>query len=175
MEVDILKDGSLDLPEDYLNDLDVVVVSVHSNMHMPAIRMTDRVISALAHPAVDILGHPTGRLINRREPYAIDLEEVFKAAIEFDVAIEINAQPDRLDINDVWARRACELGVRLVINTDAHSADTLRFMQYGVDQARRGWVAKTNVLNTSSLATLGKWLTRRSRRRSRVAVASHAH
>lgn len=122
---------------------------------------TKRVLKALDHPAVHILAHPTGRQINRREPYPIDLEEVFHAAKEHDVATELNAQPDRLDLNDVHVYRARELGLKIVINTDAHSIDQLRFMSYGIDQARRGWLEKRHVLNTMTPKQLEKWLRRR--------------
>lgn len=160
-EVDILPDGSLDLPDDVLEQLDVVVASVHSKMNMTKVQMTKRVLKALAHPRVHILAHPTGRQINRRDPFAIDLEEVFQAAKEHDVALELNAQPDRLDLNDVHVYRARELGVKIVINTDAHSVEQLRFMRYGIDQARRGWLEKGHVLNAMPWGKLQKWLRRR--------------
>ena len=114
--------------------------------------MTNRVLKALANPALTILAHPTGRLINEREPCAIDLEQVFHAAKEHDVAVELNAQPDRLDLNDVHLLRASEIGVKIAINTDAHSSEQLRFMNYGIDQARRGWLEKRHVINTMSWA-----------------------
>ena len=167
-EVDILPDGSLDLPDHLLDDLDVVVAAVHSKMDMSKNRMTRRVLKALAHPAVDILAHPTGRLINRREPSAIDLEEVFQAAKENDVAMELDAQPERLDLNDVHAHRAREVGMKIAINTDAHSVEQLRFMSYGIDQARRGWLEKRHVLNTVTLSQLMTWLKQR-RQRSKAA------
>jgi DNA polymerase (family 10) len=167
-EVDILADGSLDLPDRLLEQFDIVVAAVHSKMDMPEGQMTRRVVKALAHPFVDILAHPTGRLINRREPFAIDLEQVFYAAKENDVAVELNAQPDRLDLNDVHVHRAGEIGVKIAINTDAHSVEQLRFMGYGIDQARRGWLQKHHVLNTMPLLDLKRWLKRR-RKRSRPA------
>ncbi|MBI4408933.1 MAG: DNA polymerase/3'-5' exonuclease PolX [Gemmatimonadetes bacterium] len=161
MEVDILRDGSLDLRDEYIEQLDVLVVGVHSNMGMSKARMTDRVIKALAHPAVHILAHPTGRIINRRDAYEIDLEAVLEAAREYGVALELNAQPDRLDLSDVQVRRASELGVKVVIDTDAHSLDHLRFMSYGVDQARRGWLEPQHVLNTMTWVQLQGWLTKK--------------
>jgi DNA polymerase (family 10) len=167
-EVDILPDGSLDLPDHLLDDLDVVVAAVHSKMDMSKNRMTRRVLKALAHPAVDILAHPTGRLINRREPSAIDLEEVVQAAKENDVAMELDAQPDRLDLNDVHAHRAREVGVKIAIDSDAHSVEQLRFMSYGIDQARRGWLEKSDVLNAMTLSRLMTWLKQR-RQRTRLA------
>lgn len=160
MEVDILPDGSLDLPDELLKELDIVVVSIHSQLQMPESHMTQRVLKALSHPAVDILAHPTARLINKRHPIAIDLEAVFRAAKEYDVALEVNAQPDRLDLSDVQVHRARELGVKLVINSDAHSTAGLRLMRYGVDQARRGWLEKTHVLNTLPWAQFHRWLQR---------------
>jgi DNA polymerase (family 10) len=165
-EVDILPDGSLDLPDDLLEQLDVVVAAVHSKMDMTKSQMTRRVLKALAHPAVDILAHPTGRLINRRDPFMIDLEEVFHAAKENDVAVELNAQPDRLDLNDLHVFRAREIGVKIAINTDAHSTEQLRFMTYGIDQARRGWLEKSHVLNAMTLSQLHQWLKQRRQRSS---------
>jgi DNA polymerase (family 10) len=163
-EVDILPDGSLDLPDDLLNQLDIVVAAVHAKMDMTESDMTKRVLKALAHPAVNIMAHPTGRLINQREPFAINLDEIFHAAKEYNVAIELNAQPDRLDLMDIHTYRAREIGVKIAINTDAHSTEQLRFMSYGVDQARRGWVEKRNVLNTMSRTQLEIWLRQRKQR-----------
>lgn len=161
-EVDILKDGTLDLPDDVLEELDWVIVSVHSHMNMDEASMTRRVIQALEHPAVTMMAHPTGRLLNRREPYAIDMEEVLAAAAEFGVAMEINAHPRRLDLNDVHAARARELGVPVVISTDAHSIPELDHMRYGVGQAQRGWLEAGDVLNTRSAADLRRWLSEKS-------------
>ena len=134
-EVDILPDGSLDLPDNLLEQLDVVVAAVHAKMDMTKRQseMTKRILRALTHPAVTILAHPTGRLINHREPFAIDLEEIFHAAKEYDVAVELNAQPDRLDLNDLHLFRAREIGVKIAINTDAHNTEQLHFMRYGID------------------------------------------
>jgi DNA polymerase (family 10) len=163
-EVDILPDGSLDLPDDLLDQLDVVVAAVHAKMDMTQSEMTKRVLKALAHPAVTILAHPTGRLINQREPFAIDFEEIFHAAKEKDVAVELNAQPDRLDLNDVHLLRAREIGVKIAINTDAHSAEQLRFIKYGIDQGRRGWLEKRHVLNAMTRPQLEIWLKQRRQR-----------
>jgi DNA polymerase (family 10) len=161
MEVDILRNGSLNLSDEFIAQLDLLVVGVHSNMGMSRTRMTDRVIKALSHPAVHILAHPTGRIINQRDAYEIDMEALFEAALEYGVALELNAQPDRLDLNDVQVRRASELGVKVVINTDAHCVDHLRFMSYGVDQARRGWLEQRNVLNTMTWMQLQAWLNKK--------------
>ena len=162
MEVDILKDGSLDMEEEILAGLDLVVISVHSLMDMARTEMTDRVIKAMRHPSADILAHPTGRLLNRREPYALDVEAVLQAAAELDVAVELNASPRRLDLGDVHVRRAKEFGVRVVISTDAHEPRGLESMRFGVDQARRGWLEPSDVLNTMPLDAFRSWLGRRS-------------
>ncbi|HKA56407.1 MAG TPA: DNA polymerase/3'-5' exonuclease PolX [Candidatus Binatia bacterium] len=161
IEVDILPDGSLDLPDDVLEAFDIVVASVHSHLQMPQPEITRRILKAVAHPAVDILAHPTERLLNKREPMAADIEAVLRAAKEHGVAVELNAQPDRLDLNDVQVRRARELGVKVAINSDAHSTENLRFMRYGVDQARRGWLEKRDVLNTMGWQEFRRWLQRR--------------
>jgi DNA polymerase (family 10) len=169
-EVDILQDGSLDLPDDLLDQLEVVVAAVHSKMDMAQSEMTKRVLKALAHPAVTVLAHPTGRLIGQREPFAIDLEQIFHAARENNVAVELNAQPDRLDLNDVHLLRAKEIGVKIAINTDAHNAEQLRFIKYGIDQARRGWLEKRHVLNTMTRPQLETWLKHRRQRLAKVAA-----
>jgi len=161
LEVDILRDGSLDMTDQVLETLDLVLVSVHSLMEMDRVSMTDRVITAIQHPQVDILAHPTGRLLARREPFQLEMEEVLQAALDLDVAVEINANPNRLDLNDVHAHRAKELGVKVCINTDAHSVQRLDHMSYGVDQARRAWLNKGDVLNTMTLAQFREWLERR--------------
>jgi len=160
MEVDILGDGSLDMPDSHLDRLDLVIVSVHSGMRMPKRRMTERILRALEHPRVDILAHPTGRLINEREPYDIDLEAVLRAAAERGVAVELNARPHRLDLRDVHVRLARDLGCRIVIDTDAHGVNGLRYMKYGIDQARRGWIEPRDVINASSPGELERWLRR---------------
>jgi DNA polymerase (family 10) len=161
VELDILPDGSLDLPDDVLEHFDIVVAAVHSRLTMPKAQMTRRVLKALAHPAVDILAHPTGRLLHARAPAELDLEEVFHAAKEYGVALEIDAQPQRLDLHDVHAQRARELGVKFAIDSDAHSVEHLGFMRYGIDQARRGWLERRHVVNTMSWAQLQQWLQRR--------------
>jgi len=161
-EVDILKDGRLDMPDDILEALDVVVVSIHSFMDQDRKTMTARVLRAISHPQVDILAHPTGRKINRREPFELDVEAMLEAAAEHSVAVELNANPRRLDLNDVHVHRAKELGVPVVISTDAHAPDGLADMRYGVDQAQRGWLGPEDVLNTRSLSEMRKWLGRRS-------------
>lgn len=160
-EVDILEDGSLDYPDTILEQLDVVVASIHAKLHMSKKQMTKRIIKAVSHPMVDILGHPTERQINEREPFAVDLTEVMYAAKEHDVALELNAQPKRLDLSDIYVRQAKEIGVQIAINSDAHSTDNLHFMHYGIDQARRGWLEPANVINTMSWTKFQKWLKRK--------------
>ncbi len=161
LEIDILKDGSLDMPDDILGELDLVLVSVHSFMDMDRASMTRRVIRAMEHPEVDILAHPTGRILNRRSPFELDVEEVLKAAASLDVAVELNAHPKRLDLHDLHLRRAKELGVKVAINTDAHSIRELELMRYGVDQACRGWIEPGDVLTAMPLAELKAWKDRK--------------
>ena len=160
IEVDILKDGSLDLPDAILAKLDVVVASVHSYFDLPRQAQTDRVIGAMRNRHVAILGHPTGRLIGEREAYEIDMERVIAAAREFGCHLEINAEPARLDLDDIHAHAAKEAGVKLAISTDAHSANAFRYMGLGIDQARRAWLTADDVINTRPLAELRKLLQR---------------
>ncbi len=151
IEVDILKNGSLDLSNEVLAQLDVVVASIHSFMNLDREAMTDRILGAIENPYTQILAHPTGRLLLRRESFAYDMENVLAAAKKNGVAVECNAYPDRLDLNDVHLRMARERGVRVVISTDAHSTTHFRMMKYGVITARRGWLEKKHVLNTLPL------------------------
>jgi DNA polymerase (family 10) len=148
IEVDILKDGRLDLDDEVLAELDVVVGSVHSYMNLEPPAMTERLLRALENPHLKILGHPTGRLLLRREAFRYDLEAVLKSCKKDGVAVECNAFPDRLDLRDVDLRAAKEHGVKVVISTDAHSTTHLPHMKYGVRTARRGWLEKSDVLNT---------------------------
>ncbi len=160
IEVDILEDGSLDLEEETLEQLDVVVASVHYYTDISASAMTDRLLAALDRSSITILGHPTGRLIGSREAFAFDQEKVFRRAAENGIALEINANPERLDLSDTMARSAVDSGARLSISTDAHSIDGLRAMRFGVDTARRGWVTSNVVINTLPLRRLRKTLVR---------------
>jgi DNA polymerase (family 10) len=146
-EVDILIDGSLDFPDEILAKLDWVVASVHSHFNRDN---TDRILKAMENPYVNVIGHPTGRLIGIREAYPVDMDAVIKKAKETGTALEINAQPRRLDINDIWIRKAVEEGVMLVISTDSHNLGNFAYMELGVAQARRGWAEKKNILNTRS-------------------------
>jgi DNA polymerase (family 10) len=161
-EVNILPDGSLDYEDDLLAQLDWVVASVHTSFGMGEQAMSERMIKAIEHPLVDAIGHPTGRLIGRREPYAVDLEGVFAAARRTGTLLEINANPDRRDLSDVHARAAVRAGVGIVIDSDAHRVDTLANMRWGVATARRAWLTKQDVANTRSWAQLAKLRKRRS-------------
>jgi DNA polymerase (family 10) len=148
VECDIRADGTLDLADDCLAALDLVIVSVHSAFDQERERMTDRILRAVAHPHVDVLGHPTGRRILKRQPYAVDMDAVVDAAARHGVALEINCQVDRLDLNDVNARLARERGVGLVISTDAHSRHAFGRLRWGILMARRAWLQPADVLNT---------------------------
>lgn len=152
VEVDIRADGRIDAPEDMLSKLDIVVGAVHSALGQSKERMTRRILGAIANPHIDIIAHPTCRLIGEREPSEVDLEAVFKAAIEHGKALEINAMPSRLDLKDIHAYRARELGVKLVISTDAHQAGHLPLMRFGIGVARRAWCETKDILNTRPLA-----------------------
>jgi len=159
IEVDILGDGTLDLKNDILNECEVVIASVHSRFNLSEKEMTKRIIRGIKNRQVNILGHPTGRLILEREPYRVDLKEVIKVAAGEGVIMEINANPRRLDLNDIHARMAKEMGAKLIINTDAHSIAQLGLMKYGVFTARRGWLEKEDVINTYTLKKLLTFLT----------------
>jgi DNA polymerase (family 10) len=158
IECDILADGSLDYDDDVLASFDYVVASVHSHFNQSREEMTARIIKAVRHPAVTILGHATGRLLLRREGYHVDLEAVLQAAAECGVMVEINAHPQRLDLDWVHCKRAKALGVTLVINPDAHSTGDIALYRYGVDVARRGWLEKKDVFNTRSATDVAKAL-----------------
>jgi DNA polymerase (family 10) len=155
-EVNILPDGSLDYEDDLLERLDWVVASVHTSFGMGEQAMTERVIAAIEHPLVDAIGHPTGRLIERRAPYAIDLDAVFAAAARTRTMLEINANPDRRDLSDVHARAAAKAGVTIVIDSDAHRTRTLQNMRWGVATARRAWLSAAEIANTRSWPELRK-------------------
>jgi len=152
IEVDIRADGVLDYPDEILSEIDVVVAAVHSAMGQDKDKMTRRLIRALENPHIDILAHPTCRLIGEREPIEVDLEEVFRVAVRTNTALEINAMPERLDLKDIHVLRAKELGVKLVISTDAHRAGQLELVRFGVGVARRGWCEAVNILNTRRLS-----------------------
>ncbi len=154
-EVDILKDGSLDLDDEVLAQLDVVLCSIHSHMKLSREEMTDRILAAIENPYTQILAHPTGRLVLRRDPYDYDMEKVLEAARRHGVVVECNAYPDRLDLKDSHLRLAKERGVMVVISTDSHNTSNLKnMMKYGVITARRGWLEKKDVINTLPLEGL---------------------
>jgi DNA polymerase (family 10) len=156
IEVDIRADGSLDMPDEVLAGRDWVIASIHSGFDGPRERLTERLVSAMENSHVHCIGHPTGRKINRRTPYDLDFERVLEKAVETGTFLEINAQPDRLDLADTNARAAAEAGVRIVISTDAHRIHELDNLELGVAQARRGWLAREQVVNTRSWAQVRK-------------------
>jgi len=157
-EVEILADGSLDFPDNILSGLDIVVASIHSSLRQSRQRITERMLAAIRNPHVDIIGHPSGRMIGRRDAADLDMESILRAGAETGVALEINAHPDRLDLNEVHARRAVELGCLLSINTDAHHPEGFALRSYGVAIARRAWVQPQHVINTWPVKRLEKWL-----------------
>ncbi|MGB8326229.1 MAG: DNA polymerase/3'-5' exonuclease PolX [Steroidobacteraceae bacterium] len=159
-EVDILEDGKLALPDTILSRLDLVVVAIHSQFGMPEARQTTRILRALERPCVSILAHPTGRLLGERPPYVIDFDRVLRAARDRPCYLEINGQPNRLDLDDVHAKAARELGVLLSIASDAHSGAELAYLEHGIRQARRGWATKKDVLNSRPLKDLRTLLRR---------------
>jgi len=163
IEVDILADGALDLDPDLLNELDVVVGSVHSHFRQDTETITARMIRAMESGCVDIIAHPTGRLIGHRDPYAVDVERLIDAAVATKTALEINANPERLDLNDVNARRARDRGALISINTDAHHPSNFNLLLYGVASARRAWLEAGDILNTWPLDRLLAWLKDRQR------------
>jgi len=151
MEVDIRADGSIDMPDNVLAELDCVVGAVHSSFNQSEDRVTRRILKAIENPHIDIIAHPTSRLIGEREPTAVDMEAVFKAAVKYKKALEINAMPSRLDLKDIHIHRARELGVMLAIGTDSHIAGQLKLMRFGIGIARRGWCEPKHILNCLSL------------------------
>jgi DNA polymerase (family X) len=160
IEVDILEDGTLDLPDSILKELDLVIGSIHYNMNLSKKKQTQRILKAMENPYFNILGHPTGRLINKRSGFDFDLTKIMKEAAANGCFLEINSNPDRIDLNDKNIRQAKELGVKLSISTDAHSIDNLENIKYGVAQARRGWLEKDDIINTRSWKDLKKLLRR---------------
>jgi DNA polymerase (family 10) len=160
IELDILADGSLDLPDEILKELDFTACSVHYNVNLSREKQTERIIRAMDNPHFNILAHPTGRLINKRDPYEVDLERLMAAAKERGCFMELDAQPDRLDLADIYCKLAKDMGVKLAINTDAHSIRDLAFMRYGIGQARRGWLEAEDVLNTRTWKELQQLLQR---------------
>ena len=160
-EVDILPDGTLDLDDEVLSELDVVLASVHSVFDMTAARMTDRIIRAMENPFVDLLCHPTGRKLGRRGSYPVDIPAILGAARSLDIAVEVNGGPRRLDLDHRGLCTCGELGVRVVVSSDAHSVTRLDNISYGVDQARRGWLQSSQIVNTGTLDEVSGWIGRR--------------
>jgi DNA polymerase (family 10) len=159
-EVDILDNGALDLPDSILSRLDLTVCAVHYRFNLSRQRQTERILRAMDNRHFNILAHPTGRLINERPPYDVDLERLMRAAKDNGCFMELNAYPDRLDLTDDACRMAREVGLKVAISTDAHSTANLEFMRFGVDQARRGWLGPDDLLNTRSLKALRQLLRR---------------
>jgi DNA polymerase (family 10) len=159
-EVDILKDGTLDIPNNILDKLDVVGASIHSNFSLSKEIQTERLIKAAKNPSVDIIFHPTGRLINKREGYSIDIEKLIDTACETRTILEINSSYNRLDLRDEHIRLAVNNGVKLVINSDAHHPVHFAYLLFGIGQARRGWAKKIDVINSSNVDDLLKRLKR---------------
>ncbi len=149
-EANIMADGLLDIKDSVLAKLDYVIAGVHSAMKMPRDKMTQRIITAMKNPNVDILSHPTGRLLLRRDEYQIDFDKILRAAKECNVVLEINSSPERLDLKDTNIRRAKEAGVKMVITTDSHNRKQLGLIKFGIAQARRGWAEKKDIINTNS-------------------------
>jgi DNA polymerase (family 10) len=166
IEVDILRDGELDIDDDTLASLDWVIASVHSGFGMDGDKMTQRMIRAMETGLVDCIGHPTGRLLGERDPYAVDMDALLAAAARLGVFMELNAHPTRLDLGATHCRQARDLGVKVAINTDAHDADQLDGMEYGIYTARRGWLAVDDVLNAQPVSTLEEMRRQRLRARS---------
>ncbi len=161
IELDILEDGSLDLPDEVLEELDLVICSIHYKFNLSRDKQTERILRAMDNPHFNILSHPTGRLINERRPYEISMERVMEAAREKGCYLELNAHPDRLDLNDNDCKMAKDMGVKLAIGTDAHRIDDLDLMRFGIGQARRGWLEAEDILNTRSWKELKKLLKRK--------------
>jgi len=157
-EVDILKDGSLDYADDVLASLDWVVASVHDHFNLSETDMTQRILRAVRHPCVHAIGHLTGRLIGKREAYAVDVPAIVAACAETGTCLELNAHPERLDIRDTVCREAKQAGVKVALGTDAHHASHYALMHYGVATARRGWLEKGDVLNSMTARALQSFL-----------------
>ena len=163
-EVDIRKDGSLDFSDEMLSEFDCTIAAVHSSFTMSQADMTARVIKAISHPHVDILAHPTGRLLLEREPFALDVDKVLAACAEHDVAVEIDGHPARLDLDWRYVKTGKSLGCKFVISLDAHSLADFDYLPYGVANARKGWLERSDVLNTLTAADFADWLKKRRKK-----------
>lgn len=167
IEMSITRDGEMSLPDEILETFDYVIASIHTVLGAPSSLQTDRVLRAIRNPFVDIIGHPTGRLLNQREGYELDWEKVFEACLKYDKALEINSYPTRLDLPDILVRQAINRGVKLSINSDAHSADSLDNIRFGVTVARRGWAKESDIINSFGYEKMKSWLVgRRSRKKT---------
>jgi DNA polymerase (family 10) len=158
IEANIDSEGKLDVKNEVLQDLDIVVASIHSGFKSSEKEMTNRIINAMQNDYVTIIGHPTGRKLNQREPYEVNLSKIFEEAEQRGIFLELNSFPERLDLTDLGCMKARDYGILISINTDSHSRDQLRFMELGVATARRGWLEKKNVVNTRNLQELKKLL-----------------
>jgi DNA polymerase (family 10) len=156
--VDINPDGTIALPDKYLAKFDIVLGSIHSNFKMGKSEMTKRLVRAMENPHVDIISHPTGRVIHKRSGYELDMEEIFRAAARTKTILEINCYPNRLDLNDQNIRRAIEHGVKLSLGTDSHSKNQLHNLELGIAQARRGWATRKDIVNCMSVEEMLKFL-----------------
>jgi DNA polymerase (family 10) len=156
-EANILNDGSIDINDKALKELDYAIAGIHSSFKMEKEKMTERIIKAMKNPHIDIISHPTGRILKKRDEYQCDFDKILRAAREYKVILEINSFPERLDLNDQNIRRAKEAGVKMIINTDSHHKNQLRFMEFGIAQARRGWAEKKDIINTQPLNKLLKY------------------
>ena len=162
-EIDILESGALDISDELLARLDYALITVHTHFRMSEGKMTERIVKALKNPLADIMGHPTGRLVLKRQPYEVDMKEIIGAAKEWGVALEVNAFPERLDLKDVYIREAVGAGVKLVISSDAHNKNHFPVLRFGIGQARRGWAQAADVINTLPLEKFLKQLRRRKK------------
>ncbi|KKP93125.1 MAG: PHP domain protein [Parcubacteria group bacterium GW2011_GWA1_36_12] len=156
-ETNVLNDGSVDIKDEVLEKLDYVIAGVHSSMKMPRKEMTERIIKAMENKNIDIISHPTGRIIQKRDEYQVDLEKILKKAKETGTILEINSWPERLDLKDVYIKMAKKIGVKMIINTDSHQKDQMRFIEFGIAQARRGWAEKSDIINTLPVKELLKY------------------
>jgi len=163
-ETNILKDGSIDIKDEALKKLDYTIAGIHSHFKMEKSKMTERIIRAMKNPYINIISHPTGRILKKRDEYQIDFDKILRAAKETGTVLEINSYPERLDLNDINIKRAKEAGVKLIINTDAHHKDQLRYMEFGVSQARRGWAEKEDIVNCWPLKKMLKFFNKKSKR-----------
>lgn len=161
VEVEIRSDGALDYPDEVLSDLDIVIAALHTGLRQPRQRVTERMLNAIRNPHVDVIAHPVGRLIPDREGADLDVEAIFKEAVQHEVVLEINSDPHRLDLDEAHARRAIEMGILLAVNSDAHSPEGYDLLQFGVANARRGWVEAHHVINTWGVERLVNWLKQR--------------